>query len=88
MGRRVGGTECTITKEKRPGNLCRADGKGEAVSEVAVVTAQVQEDKKHCGGCGITEEAAESPIPSWHPTTALQALLGPWQGQLKGSAGE
>lgn len=70
------GTECTVTNEKRRGNLCWADGEGEAVLGVAVVTAQVQDDKKHCEGCGITEEVTESQFPAGTP----QALLCPWQG--------
>lgn len=57
-------------KEKRPGNLCWTDGKGEAVSGVAVLRAQVQEDKKHCGAV----ELGRMQNPKFPPGTPQQPL--------------
>lgn len=53
--------------------LYRADGRGEAVSGAAVVMAQVQGEKKHCGGRGVAEEEVDSQVPR-NPTPAPHAL--------------
>lgn len=52
-----------------------ADGRGEAVSGAAVVTAQVQGEKKRCGGHGVVEEEADSQVPLGTPHQPLMPSL-------------
>lgn len=68
-GRRVGVLRCLVPEE----DLCWAHGR-EAVSWTAVITAQVQGEKKHAEGCGDVGGHNPQPPPGTPPQPFMPSL--------------